>query len=76
MFQEPRYLLKSHLDVACLQQTIKDGVGDVRIQKPDQGPFYVSPVPLDQLISNVGKWSRSSLISSIYIQKVVMWTKV
>ncbi|CAF1842169.1 hypothetical protein HID58_060412 [Brassica napus] len=40
-------------------QTIKDGVGDVRIQKPDQGPFYVSPVPLDQLISNVGKWSRS-----------------
>ncbi|KAF3577064.1 hypothetical protein DY000_02031850 [Brassica cretica] len=39
-------------------QTIKDGVGDVRIQKPDQGPFYVSPVPLDQLISNVGKWSR------------------
>ncbi|XP_009138688.1 E3 ubiquitin-protein ligase SPL1 isoform X2 [Brassica rapa] len=39
-------------------QTIKDGVGDVRIQKPDQGPFYVSPIPLDHLISKVGKWSR------------------
>lgn len=40
-------------------QTIKDGVGDVKIQKPDQGrPFYVSPIPLDQLISNAGKWSR------------------
>ncbi|KAF8080545.1 hypothetical protein N665_0935s0004 [Sinapis alba] len=40
------------------QSMKEDGVGDVRIQKPDQGPFYVSPIPLDQLISKVGKWSR------------------
>ncbi|CAA7030471.1 unnamed protein product [Microthlaspi erraticum] len=37
-------------------QTIRDGTGDVRIQKPEGGPFYISPVLLDQLISSLGKW--------------------
>ncbi|KAG7585262.1 E3 Ubiquitin ligase GIDE-type [Arabidopsis thaliana x Arabidopsis arenosa] len=39
-------------------EAVKDGMGNVRIQKPEQGPFYVSYVPLDQLISKLGEWSR------------------
>ncbi|KAL1197640.1 E3 ubiquitin-protein ligase SPL1 [Cardamine amara subsp. amara] len=39
-------------------EAVMDGTGDVRIQKPEQGPFYVSPMPLAQLISKLGKWSR------------------
>ncbi|CAH8329207.1 unnamed protein product [Eruca vesicaria subsp. sativa] len=61
-------------------QAIEDGIGDVRIQKPDQGPFYVSPMPLDQLISQVGKWSRGfkkasmglALVGVILISKPVI----
>ncbi|VVB06687.1 unnamed protein product [Arabis nemorensis] len=39
-------------------EAVKDGIGDVRIRKPERGPFYISPIPLEQLISNLGKWSR------------------
>lgn len=61
-------------------QTMKDGAGDLRIQKPDQEPFYVSPIPLDQLISKVGKWSRRfkkasmglALVGVILISKPVI----
>ncbi|KAJ0255005.1 hypothetical protein HA466_0098280 [Hirschfeldia incana] len=61
-------------------QTMKDDVWDVRIQKPDQGPFYVSPIPLDQLISKMGMWSRRfkkasmvlALVGVILISKPVL----
>nr|VDD10021.1 unnamed protein product [Brassica rapa] len=56
-------------------QTIKDGVGDVRIQKPDQGPFYVSPIPLDHLISKVGKWRFKKASMGLAIVGVILISK-
>jgi len=38
-------------------------MGNVRIQKPEQGPFYVTYIPLDQLISKLGDLSRLFLFS-------------
>ncbi|KAL6505100.1 Subtilisin-like protease 1 [Orobanche gracilis] len=37
---------------------VKDDVGSVRIQRPHKGPFFVSDKTIDQLIANLGKWSR------------------
>ncbi|CAD5315835.1 unnamed protein product [Arabidopsis thaliana] len=39
-------------------EAVRDGMGNVRIQKPEQGPFYVTYIPLDQLISKLGELSR------------------
>ncbi|KAL3647912.1 Subtilisin-like protease 1 [Castilleja foliolosa] len=39
-------------------QAVKDDVGSVWIQKPHKGPFYVTNKTIDQLIANLGKWSR------------------
>lgn len=39
-------------------QAVKDDIGSVRIQRPHKGPFYVSDKTIDQLIGNLGKWSR------------------
>ncbi|XP_020881172.1 E3 ubiquitin-protein ligase SPL1 isoform X1 [Arabidopsis lyrata subsp. lyrata] len=40
------------------QQAVKDGIRGFRIQKPEKGLFFVSPVPLDKIISPMGKWLR------------------
>ena len=40
------------------EQSIKDDVGTIRIQRPHKGPFYVSPKSIDQLILNLGKWAK------------------
>ncbi|KAF9607172.1 hypothetical protein IFM89_032394 [Coptis chinensis] len=37
---------------------VKDDIGTIRIQRPHKGPFYVSPKSIDQLIANLGIWSR------------------
>ncbi|CAM6101627.1 unnamed protein product [Calypogeia fissa] len=39
-------------------EAVKDDRGILRIQRPHKGPFYVSPRSIDQLIANLGKWSR------------------
>ncbi|XP_024514852.1 E3 ubiquitin-protein ligase SP1 [Selaginella moellendorffii] len=39
-------------------EAIKDDQGTLRIQRPHKGPFYVTPKSIDQLIANLGKWSR------------------
>jgi E3 ubiquitin-protein ligase MUL1 len=44
-------------------EAVRDGMGNVRIQKPEQGPFYVTYIPLDQLISKLGDLSRLFLFS-------------
>lgn len=44
-------------------QAVKDDIGSIRIQRPHKGPFYVSDKTIDQLIANLGKWSRFIFIS-------------
>eukprot|EP00250_Pteridium_aquilinum_P003318 c13638_g1_i2 orf=150-1157(+) len=39
-------------------EAVRDDLGTLRIQKPHKGPFYVSPKSIDELINNLGKWSR------------------
>ncbi|KAF9607181.1 hypothetical protein IFM89_032403 [Coptis chinensis] len=39
-------------------EAVKDDIGTIRIQRPHKGPFYVSPKSIDQLIANLGIWSR------------------
>ncbi|KAG6544506.1 hypothetical protein Mapa_014144 [Marchantia paleacea] len=39
-------------------EAVQDDRGILRIQRPHKGPFYVSPKSIDQLIANLGKWSR------------------
>lgn len=50
-------------------QAVKDDIGSIRIQRPQKGPFYVSDKTIDQLIANLGKWSRfiNLLLCSLYI---------
>ncbi|KAF3572904.1 hypothetical protein F2Q69_00062528, partial [Brassica cretica] len=52
------YVLPIGTWLTVVGEAVKDGSGNVRIQKPDQGPFYISPKPLDQLIPTLGTWSR------------------
>ncbi|ESQ28983.1 hypothetical protein EUTSA_v10024073mg [Eutrema salsugineum] len=51
-------VLPTGMPLTIVSEAVKDDIGDLRIQKPERGPFYVSPKSLDQLISNLGKWSR------------------
>ncbi|KAL1225325.1 E3 ubiquitin-protein ligase SP1 [Cardamine amara subsp. amara] len=51
-------VLPTGIPLTIVGEAVKDDIGEVRIQKPDKGPFYVSPKSLDQLISNLGKWAR------------------
>ncbi|XP_070003777.1 E3 ubiquitin-protein ligase SP1 isoform X1 [Nicotiana sylvestris] len=39
-------------------EAVTDDIGTIRIQRPHKGPFYVSDKTIDQLIANLGKWSR------------------
>ncbi|MCO5564129.1 hypothetical protein L7F22_017785 [Adiantum nelumboides] len=39
-------------------EAVRDDLGTLRIQKPHKGPFYVSRKSIDELIINLGKWSR------------------
>ncbi|XP_073048991.1 uncharacterized protein [Primulina eburnea] len=41
-------------------QAVKDDIGAIRIQRPHKGPFYVFDKPIDELIANLGKWSRNN----------------
>ncbi|KAK9161377.1 hypothetical protein Syun_007718 [Stephania yunnanensis] len=39
-------------------EAAKDDIGTIRIQRPQKGPFYVSPKSIDQLIESLGHWAR------------------
>ncbi|KAF9615511.1 hypothetical protein IFM89_023893, partial [Coptis chinensis] len=47
---------------------VKDDIGTILIQRPHKGPFYVSPKSIDQLIANLGIWSR--LFSKMWYRSV------
>uniref|UniRef100_A0A7N0U0I2 RING-type E3 ubiquitin transferase n=1 Tax=Kalanchoe fedtschenkoi TaxID=63787 RepID=A0A7N0U0I2_KALFE len=51
-------VLPTGTSLTVVGEAVKDDIGNVRIQKPDKGPFYVSPKTIDQLIANLGKWAR------------------
>ncbi|CAH8337583.1 unnamed protein product [Eruca vesicaria subsp. sativa] len=55
----PHFFVTVFFSVYNPNKAVKDdGSGNVRIQKPEQGPFYISPKPLDQLIPTLGNGSR------------------
>ncbi|KAK8711568.1 hypothetical protein V6N13_146846 [Hibiscus sabdariffa] len=51
-------VLPTGSSLTVVGEAVKDDIGTIRIQKPQKGPFYVSPKSIDQLVSNLGKWAR------------------
>eukprot|EP00850_Spirogloea_muscicola_P001177 SM000004S15047 [mRNA] locus=s4:971486:973483:- [translate_table: standard] len=51
-------LLPIGTSLTVVGEALKDDRGAVRLQRPQRGPFHVSPKSLDQLITTLGKWSR------------------
>ncbi|XP_072976143.1 E3 ubiquitin-protein ligase SP1-like [Typha angustifolia] len=51
-------VLPTGTSLTVVGEAIKDDIGTIRIQRPDKGPFYVSPKGIDQLIANLGKWAK------------------
>ncbi|KAL9672557.1 hypothetical protein QQ045_028808 [Rhodiola kirilowii] len=51
-------VLPTGTSLTVVGEAMKDDIGNVRIQKPHKGPFYVSPKTIDQLIAYLGKWAR------------------
>ncbi|CAL9245316.1 unnamed protein product [Arabidopsis halleri] len=56
--------------VTVVGEAVKDGIRGFRIQKPEKGLFFVSPVPLDKIISPLGKWLRRVKYVSVGITVV------
>ncbi|KAG0555802.1 hypothetical protein M758_11G003500 [Ceratodon purpureus] len=51
-------VLPTGTSLTVVGEAVKDDRGLIRIQKPNKGPFYVTPKSLDQLVANLGRWSR------------------
>ncbi|XVF72480.1 hypothetical protein PTKIN_Ptkin12aG0124600 [Pterospermum kingtungense] len=51
-------VLPTGSSLTVVGEAVKDDTGTIRIQKPQKGPFYVTPKPIDELISHLGKWGR------------------
>ncbi|KAG6526589.1 hypothetical protein ZIOFF_016580 [Zingiber officinale] len=51
-------ILPTGTALTVVGEAAKDDAGKIRIQRPDKGPFYISPKNIDQLIANFGKWAR------------------
>ncbi|TYJ09302.1 hypothetical protein E1A91_A11G132200v1 [Gossypium mustelinum] len=51
-------VLPTGSSLTVVGEAVKDDIGTIRIQKPQKGPFYVSPKSIDQVVSNLGKWAR------------------
>ncbi|KAB2616141.1 mitochondrial ubiquitin ligase activator of NFKB 1 [Pyrus ussuriensis x Pyrus communis] len=51
-------VLPTGTSMSVVGEAVKDDIGTIRIQRPQKGPFYVSPKTIDQLIANLGKWAR------------------
>ncbi|XP_074559238.1 E3 ubiquitin-protein ligase SP1-like, partial [Curcuma longa] len=66
-------ILPTGTALTIVGEAAKDDVGKIRIQRPEKGPFYISPKNIDQLIANLGK-NGLEIISAkefgIYIRKL------
>ncbi|XP_024361279.1 E3 ubiquitin-protein ligase SP1 [Physcomitrium patens] len=51
-------VLPTGTNLTVVGEAVQDDRGLIRIQKPNKGPFYVTPKSLDQLVANLGRWSR------------------
>ncbi|KAH9563027.1 hypothetical protein CY35_05G103500 [Sphagnum magellanicum] len=51
-------VLPTGTPLTVVGEAVQDDRGLIRIQKPHKGPFYVTPKSMEQLIMNLGKWSR------------------
>jgi E3 ubiquitin-protein ligase MUL1 len=51
-------VLPTGTSLTVVGEAVQDDRGLIRIQKPNKGPFYVTPKSLDQLVANLGRWSR------------------
>ncbi|KAL8548425.1 hypothetical protein ACS0TY_007656 [Phlomoides rotata] len=58
-------VLPTGTPLTVVGEAVKDDIGSVRIQRPHKGPFYVSDKTIDQLIANLGKWSRLYKYASV-----------
>ncbi|KAL1539800.1 Subtilisin-like protease 1, variant 2 [Salvia divinorum] len=58
-------VLPTGTPLTIVGEAVKDDIGSVRIQRPHKGPFYVSDKTIDQLIANLGKWSRLYKFASL-----------
>ncbi|XP_074574765.1 E3 ubiquitin-protein ligase SP1 [Curcuma longa] len=57
-------ILPTGTALTVVGEAAKDDAGKIRIQRPDKGPFYISPKNIDQLIAIFGKWARRYQIAS------------
>lgn len=54
-------ILPTNTPLTVVGEAIKDDTGEIRIQQPHVGPFYVSPKSIDELITNhrkLAKWYK------------------
>ncbi|KAL3827906.1 hypothetical protein ACJIZ3_016708 [Penstemon smallii] len=51
-------VLPTGTPLTVVGEAVKDDIGSIRIQRPHKGPFYVTDKTIDQLIANLGIWSR------------------
>ncbi|KAL4205417.1 hypothetical protein AMTRI_Chr01g114500 [Amborella trichopoda] len=51
-------VLPTGTSLMVVGEAVKDDIGTIRIQRPHKGPFYVTPKNIDDLIANLGQWSR------------------
>ncbi|GKU86658.1 hypothetical protein SLEP1_g1155 [Rubroshorea leprosula] len=51
-------VLPAGTSLTVVGEAVKDDIGKIQIQKPHEGPFYISPQTIDELVSNLGKWAR------------------
>ncbi|GER24797.1 E3 Ubiquitin ligase family protein [Striga asiatica] len=58
-------VLPTRASLTVVGEAVKDGTGPIRIQRPHKGPFYVTDKTIDQLIANLGKWSRLYKYASV-----------
>ncbi|XP_057800787.1 E3 ubiquitin-protein ligase SP1 isoform X3 [Salvia miltiorrhiza] len=58
-------VLPTGTPLTVVGEAVKDDIGSIRIQQPHKGPFYVSDKTIDQLIANLGKWSRLYKFASL-----------
>lgn len=58
-------VLPTGTNLTVVGEAVKDDIGTIRIQRPQKGPFYVSPKSIDQLIANLGIWARMYKFASL-----------
>ncbi|KAB2605260.1 hypothetical protein D8674_004977 [Pyrus ussuriensis x Pyrus communis] len=56
--QRTERVLPIGISLSVVGEAVKDDVGTIRIQKPHEGPFYVSTKSIDELIASHKNWAR------------------